>query len=306
MINSIVCEFCFNFFKSKMIPSFSPLKPLHCLSPGSQPSRSPEMEKEALRVPRAHPEPREEECTFSGSASLLLLCTASDLDPSRRGGTSGQFFWGVGTFLSLQTGTQVPLVSLTHTYTWVSPHLHIPAPHHCLPHHIQYFMFLLPPDTHVAVHCTQTCALKQMQRPHPRGWMHACRVLASSTPGCAPRPIHCHSTILQKLEEDDRCLCCCLATFTLWSAWQLHCAHKCAWVCVPTGAWVQDSGVRSFCSGTACPELCSIGFLICIPHPTLLLSMASPPISCLHHLLQENIQDSHSPLLAATRSTLQR
>jgi len=50
------------------------------------------MEKEALRVPRAHPEPREEECTFSGSASLLLLCAASDLDPSRRGGTSGQFF----------------------------------------------------------------------------------------------------------------------------------------------------------------------------------------------------------------------
>ena len=76
--------------------------------------------------------------------------------------------------------------------------------------------------------------------------------------------------------------------------------------CVCPGAWVQDSGVRSFCLGTACPELCSIGFLICIPHPTLLLSMASPPISCLHQLLQENIQDSHSPLLAATRSTLKR
>ena len=75
-----------------MIPSFSPLKPLHSLSPGSQPSRSPEMEREALRVSRACPEPREEECTFSGSASLLLLCAASDLDPSRRGGTSGQLF----------------------------------------------------------------------------------------------------------------------------------------------------------------------------------------------------------------------
>ena len=68
---------------------------------------------------------------------------------------------------------------------------------------------------------------------------------------------------------------------------------------------MQDSGVRSFCSGTACPELCSTRFLICIPHPTLLLSMASPPISCLHPILQENIR-THTPLSWQLPGALQK
>ena len=52
-----------------MIPSFSPLKPLHSLSPGSQPSWSPEMEREALRVSRARPEPRAE----TGLCSIINM-----------------------------------------------------------------------------------------------------------------------------------------------------------------------------------------------------------------------------------------
>lgn len=72
IVNTVLCEFYINFLKSKIIPSFSPLVPLHCLSPRSQPSRCPESKGGGLSMPEASPEPRDGECTISGSGSLLL------------------------------------------------------------------------------------------------------------------------------------------------------------------------------------------------------------------------------------------
>lgn len=55
MVNTVLYEFYINFLKSKRIPSFSPLVPLHCLSPGSQPSLRPERERGGLSLSEASP-----------------------------------------------------------------------------------------------------------------------------------------------------------------------------------------------------------------------------------------------------------
>lgn len=222
------------------------------------------------------PWPREEE-----PPSLVqppAPCCAQPLTLTyRRGGTSGQLFWGVSTFLFLQTGTQVPLC-VFHT------HLHMSIP--TSPLHLcnlttvsqlhTVFFYVLTSTRYACdspVH-SDLCIQCRWQRPHPRRLTHTCRVLASSTPGSAPRRIYCHSMILQKLEEDDWCLWCCLATFILWSAWQLHCAHVHECVC-PLEPGCRFRSCELLLRALLALNFVPLGSWSGIPHSTP-LSMASP------------------------------
>lgn len=131
-----------------------------------------------------------------GSHCKQTLSLHPGVCESRRGGIAGQFSSGMGGFLFLHSGTQVPLVYHTH--------LHMGVPH-TLSHSTSHLS--LHTHTHVRAHIhkhqilistryVHSSLAAQGQDPTHKDRTHTCRVLEMHT------DLHPHSTTQQKRGGD--------------------------------------------------------------------------------------------------------